>query len=496
MQIDPQSSQSWAESALAVVSTVSGWVWGPPLLVLLVGTGFYFTFLLRGLQFRELGHSLYLALVQRKEHDPEARGDISHFQALMTALAATVGTGNIAGVAAAISVGGPGALFWMWITGLVGMATKYSEAVLGVRYRVVDSRGEMAGGPMYYLARGVGGGFGRLLGGLFALFAAIASFGIGNMVQSNSVADALQSSFGVPPLWSGLVIAVLAGLVILGGIRSIGRVTSVLVPVMIVFYILGGLVVLAINWRGIPDIFVYVVKDAFRPAAAVGGFVGASFMAAVRMGVARGVFSNESGLGTGGIAAAAAQTTEPVTQALVSMTQTFIDTIVVCSITGFTIIATGAWSRIDPLTGVGYTGAPLTAQAFRTGLPGTWGDSIVSIGLALFAFSTILGWSYYGERSLDYLVGTKAILPYRVVYIVAAFVGAWVVTLPSTTGFQLVWGFSDVMNGAMAFPNLVGLLLLSGVVARETKEYFSRHGTGPGGTPERGRTTRARAPVP
>lgn len=474
MQVEAVSPQGWTAGALSVVNAAGGWIWGAPLLVLLVGTGFYFTFRLRGLQFRELGHSLYLALVQRSEHDPEAKGDISHFQALMTALAATVGTGNIAGVAAAISVGGPGALFWMWITGLVGMATKYSEAVLGVRYRVVDSRGEMAGGPMYYLSRGIGGGFGRALGGLFAVFAAIASFGIGNMVQSNSVADALQSSFGVPPFWSGLVIAVLAAMVILGGIRSIGRVTGVLVPVMIVFYIVGGLVVLAINWRGIPDIFAFVVRDAFRPAAAAGGFAGASLMAAVRMGVARGVFSNESGLGTGGIAAAAAQTREPVTQALVSMTQTFIDTIVVCSITGFAIIATGAWTRLDPLTGAAFTGAPLTAQAFRTGLPGTWGDSIVSIGLALFAFSTILGWSYYGERNMDYLLGTKSILPYRIVYIGAAFLGAWVVTLPNATGFQLVWGFSDAMNGAMAFPNLIGLLLLSGVVVRETREYFSK----------------------
>ncbi|HEX2223155.1 MAG TPA: sodium:alanine symporter family protein, partial [Thermoanaerobaculia bacterium] len=466
-----QSSPGWIDKAQEWVGTLSGWVWGWPLLILLVGTGFYLTFLLRGLQFRELKHSLWLALVKRKE---EGEGDISHFQALMTALAATVGTGNIAGVAGAIAIGGPGALFWMWMTGLVGMATKYAEAVLGVKYRVVDPRGEMAGGPMYYLSRGVGGTLGKSLGWIFALFAAIAAFGIGNMVQSNSVGDALRSSFGVPPIWTGVVIAVLSALVILGGIKSIGRFTGFFVPVMIVFYIVGALVVLAINWRGLPAIFVYVIQDAFRPAAAVGGFAGATLMAAVRMGVARGVFSNESGLGTGGIAAAAAQTQEPVTQALVSMTQTFIDTIVVCSLTGFTIIASGAWMRVDPLTGVGFTGAPLTIEAFSTGLPGTWGGYIVSIGLALFAFSTILGWSYYGERAVDYLVGAWAILPYRILFIVASFVGAWVVTLPEATGFQLVWTFADVMNGAMAFPNLVGLLLLSGVVARETREYFAR----------------------
>ncbi len=465
-----QSAPGWIDDAQAWVGTLSGWVWGWPMLVLLVGTGFYLTFLLRGLQFRELGHSLWLALIKRKE---EGAGDISHFQALMTALAATVGTGNIAGVAAAISVGGPGALFWMWITGLVGMATKYAEAVLGVKYRVLDPRGEMAGGPMYYLARGVGGPLGKTLGWLFALFAAIAAFGIGNMVQSNSVADALRSSFGVPPLWTGAVIAVLAGMVILGGIKSIGRFTEFFVPVMILFYIAGALVVLAINWRGLPAIFVYVLKDAFRPAAAVGGFAGATLMAAVRMGVARGVFSNESGLGTGGIAAAAAQTRHPVSQALVSMTQTFIDTIVVCSMTGFVIIATGSWTKVDPTTGLGFTGSPLTVEAFSTGLPGTSGGVVVSIGLALFAFSTILGWSYYGERAIEYLLGAKSILPYRLAFIAASFLGCWVLSHPGSGGFQLVWSFADVMNGLMAFPNLVGLLLLSGVVAMETRTYLA-----------------------
>jgi alanine or glycine:cation symporter, AGCS family len=465
-----QSSPGWIDDAQAWVGNLSGWVWGWPMLVLLVGTGFYLTFLLRGLQFRELGHSLWLALVKRKE---DGQGDISHFQALMTALAATVGTGNIAGVAAAIAVGGPGALFWMWITGLVGMATKYAEAVLGVKYRVVDPRGEMAGGPMYYLARGVGGPLGKTLGWFFALFAAIAAFGIGNMVQSNSVADALRSSFGVDPIWTGIVIAVLTAAVILGGIKSIGRVAEFFVPVMILFYIAGALVVLAINWRGLPAIFVYVIQDAFRPAAAVGGFAGATLMAAVRMGVARGVFSNESGLGTGGIAAAAAKTKHPVSQALVSMTQTFIDTIVVCSMTGFVIIATGSWMKVDPGTGRGFTGSPLTIEAFSTGLPGTWGGAIVSIGLALFAYSTILGWSYYGERAIEYLLGAWSILPYRLLFIVASFLGCWVLTHPGSGGFQLVWSFADVMNGLMAFPNLVGLLLLSGIVAKETRDYLT-----------------------
>ncbi len=450
----------------------SSLVWGLPMIILLLGTGVYLTLLLKGLQFRQLKHALWLALVKRREGGAE--GDISHFQALMTALAATVGIGNIAGVATAIAAGGPGALFWMWVTGLFGMATKYSEAVLGVRYREMDPRGNMAGGPMYYLSRGVGGGFGRVLGVLFALFAAVAAFGIGNMVQSNSVADALQSSFGVPPVWTGAVLAALAALVILGGIRSIGRVTGFFVPLMIAFYLVGGLIVLAVNWRGIPDIAVFVFRDAFSPTAPLGGFLGASVREAMRWGFARGIFSNESGLGTGGIAAAAAQTRSPVSQAMVSMTQTFIDTIVVCSVTGFVIIATGAWTQLDPITGQALTGAPLTAAAFRTGLPGEWGGYIVSLGLAFFAFSTILGWAYYGERAVEYLLGVRAVTPYRLLFVGAAFFGAAVLQMGTsqTAGFQLVWDFSDVMNGAMAFPNLVGLLLLSGVVARETKAFF------------------------
>lgn len=453
----------------AWLSRASGLVWGVPMIVLLLGSGIYLTILLRGLQFRELRHSLWLALVKRKEEG--AQGDISHFAALMTALAATVGVGNIAGVATAIAAGGPGALFWMWITGLFGMATKYAEAVLGVKYRVVDARGNMAGGPMYYLSRGVGGRFGRALGWAFALFASIAAFGIGDMVQSNSVADALRSSFGVPPVVTGIVIALAAGAVILGGIRSIGRVTEFFVPMMIGFYMLGGLVVLAINWRGLDDIALFVFRDAFRPSAPVGAFLGASVMAGMRWGFARGIFSNESGLGTGGIAAAAAQTRLPASQALVSMTQTFIDTIVVCSITGFVIIATGSWMQADPTTGVALTGAPLTATAFSTGLPGSWGHAIVSLGLTFFAFSTVLGWAYYGERAIEYILGVRAILPYRVLYVVAAFIGCYALQLEHSAGLQAVWGFSDIMNGAMAIPNLIGVLLLSGVVARETREY-------------------------
>jgi len=439
-----------------ILTAASDFVWGPPVLVLLVGTGLYLTIRLRGLQFRELWSSLYLALIVREEKG--AQGDISHFQALMTALAATVGTGNIAGVATAIAAGGPGALFWMWMTGLVGMATKFSEAVLAVKYRVVDDRGQMSGGPMYYIERGMGL---KWLGIVFAALTSVAAFGIGNMVQSNSVAQAMQDSFGVPFFVSGVVIAIATGLVVLGGITSIAKVASLIVPVMIVFYIAGGLVVLAINWQSVPDIFRYVLADAFSPAAPVGGFAGATLMQGIRYGVARGVFSNESGLGSAAIAAAAARSNHPVSQALVSMTQTFIDTIVVCSITGFTIIATGAWRS-------GQTGAALTTQAFSTGLPGNSGGVIVAISLALFAYSTLVGWSYYGEKALEYLFGSsKFVFAYRIVWVIAAFVGA-------ITSLDTVWAVADVFNGAMAIPNLIALIGLSGVVVAETRDYFGR----------------------
>lgn len=442
------------EGLVEVFGRVSSWVWGPPMLVLLVGTGIYLTVLLRGVQLRSLGYSLWLALVKRKEDKP-SEGDISHFQALMTALAATVGTGNIAGVATAITTGGPGALFWMWITGLFGMATKYSEAVLAVKFRVRDKLGTMSGGPMYYLSKGLGQ---RWLGVVFAIFASIAAFGIGNMVQSNSVADAVEATFNVPFWATGLILAVATGLVILGGIKSIGRVTALLVPVMIIFYMGASLIIVAINYTRIPEIFLLVLKHAFTPTAAVGGFAGAAVMLTIRMGVARGVFSNESGLGSAPIAAAAAKTDEPVRQALVSMTQTFIDTLVICSLTGFVILSSGLWSS-------GETGAELTTLAFSSALPGNVGGLIVTIGLILFAYSTILGWSYYGEKSIEYLLGERAVYPYRMFFCIVVGFGA-------VFKLQLVWSLADVMNGLMALPNLVGLLGLGGVIAWETRRYF------------------------
>lgn len=444
----------------AVLTHASDFIWGPFLLIpLLLATGLFLTIRLRGLQFRALGPALWTAFVVRKEHGAE--GDISHFQALMTALAATVGTGNIVGVAVAIAAGGPGALFWMWMTGLVGMATKYAEAFLSVRFRTVDSRGEQSGGPMYYLSRGVPWPWlGRPLGFLFALFTSIAAFGIGNMVQSNSVAAAIHDSFGVPVSVTGIVLAVSVGLVVLGGISSIGRFTAVFVPVMIVFYMAGCGAVLLVHAEAVPGAIALIFREAFSGTAAVGGFAGATLAAGIRYGVARGIFSNESGLGSAGIAAAAAQTREPARQALVSMTQTFIDTIVVCSFTGVAIVASGAWTS-------GATGSALTQLTFRGSLPGQWGGWIVAVSLSMFAYSTILGWCYYGEKGLEYLVGERAVRPYRVLFVVAVFVGA-------VRSLDFVWLFSDVMNGLMALPNLVGLLVLSGLLARETRGFLDR----------------------
>ncbi len=439
----------------ALLNKIDSFVWGLPLIVLLLGTGVYLTVRLKGIQFTQLLHSLYLAFIKRKEKG-DAEGDISHFEALMTALSATVGTGNIAGVATAIIAGGPGALFWMWITGLFGMATKYSEAVLAVHYRVTDEYGQMAGGPMYYLKNGLKSPF---LAFLFALFTSIAAFGIGNMVQSNSVADAVRSSFGVPVYITGIILAVATAIVILGGIKSIGRVTSFLVPFMIVVYMGAAILVIILEFDKIPYIFKLIIDSAFSGHAAVGGFAGATVRQALRFGVARGIFSNESGLGSSPIAAAAAKTKHPVTQALVSMTQTFIDTIVVCSMTGFVILVTGSWK----LQGV--NGASLTSVAFSNALGENAGSFIVALGLILFAYSTILGWSYYGEKAIEYLLGAKAIKPYRVVFVILVLVG-------SILKIDVVWTLADIFNGLMAVPNLIALLGLSGVIVKVTKDYF------------------------
>ncbi|WP_345242802.1 sodium:alanine symporter family protein [Pontibacillus salipaludis] len=437
------------EEILKVLSSISDFVWGTPLLVLLVGTGIYLTIRLGFLQLRMLPYALQLAFSPKRQ-DKKSKGDISHYQSLTTALAATIGTGNIAGVAGAVLLGGPGAIFWMWITALFGMATKYAEAILAVKYRVTDKNGKMAGGPMYYLEKGLKA---KPLGILFAFFGSIAAFGIGNMAQSNTLADAVDTTFNVPTWLTGIILTVLTILVVLGGIKSIGKVTSFFVPIMAIFYIIAGLIIILLNLELVGPAFSTIFTSAFTGEAAVGGAVGS----AIRYGVARGVFSNEAGLGSAPIAAAAAKTDYPGRQALVSMTQVFLDTILVCTITGLTIVMADMYSgNID--------GADLTSASFEHFL-GSTGSMIVAIGLVFFTFSTIVGWSYYGEKCFGYLTKERMLPAYRIVFIAFVFVGAVV-------KIDIVWTFADIMNGLMAAPNLIGLLGLSGVVVSETKRFM------------------------
>jgi len=434
-----------------IISTLSGIVWGVPMLILLVGTGIYLTIILKGMQFWALPHAL--KLIFHKESDGE--GEISHFAALMTALAATVGIGNIVGVATAITLGGPGAVFWMWVTGLVGMATKYSEAVLAVKYRQQGHHHGFKGGPMYYLTYGL-----KMpkLGMAFAIFTALAAFGIGNMTQANAVANILDSQMGVPTWVTGVVLLTLTAVVILGGIKSIGRFTSFLVPFMILVYVAVALIILAMNVDKIGAAFGLIFSHAFNPIAAGGGFAGATIATAMRYGIARGVFSNESGLGSAPIAAAAAKTSDPVRQALVSMTQTFIDTLVVCTMTALIILIAPFWQQ-------GVSPGSLTMQSFELYL-GSFGSVVVVLSTALFAYSTILGWSYYGEKAFEYIFGERFIRLYRVLFIAVVMVGAMM-------KLEFVWNFSDLMNGMMAIPNLIALLMLSKVISSESKRYFN-----------------------
>ena len=444
------------EAFESFISSINALVWGPPMLVMILGVGLFLSIGLKLMPVLKLRAGFQLMWKGRT--GAESEGEIPPFQALMTALSATVGTGNIAGVATAVFLGGPGALFWMWLTALVGMATKYSEAVLAVRFREVDERGAYTGGPMYYIRNGLGKKW-AWLGVLFAIFAAVAAFGIGNTVQANSVADVLETNFNLPHWVTGLVLMALVGLVLIGGIKRIGQVASALVPFMAIAYVLVGLMVLAINANQIPNAIAMVFTHAFSPVAAEGGFAGAAVWAAVRFGVARGIFSNEAGLGSAPIAHAAAQTKSPINQGMVAMLGTFIDTIIVCSITGLVIISSGAWTS-------GETGAALTSLAFETGLPG-FGNYVVAISLATFAFTTIIGWSFYGERCIEFLFGVKAIVPYRVIWILAIPVGA-------TINLGLIWLIADTLNAMMALPNLVALLLLSPVVFKLTREHFEK----------------------
>lgn len=436
-----------------LLNSISSIVWGPVTIIMLVGTGIFLTLLMRCIQVSKFFYGIYL--VTGKFDNPEDKGEITHFQALSAALSATIGTGNIAGVGTAIALGGPGAVFWMWVTAFFGMGLKYGECLLSLKYRTIHEDGSISAGPMYYLEKGLGQ---KWLGLLFAFFAAIASFGIGNMVQANSVAEPVLTYFGIPKIVTGLVIGVLVFAVIIGGIKRIGKVASRLVPFMAIFYVLGALAVIVTHIEGIPAAFGIIFHDAFTGTAATGGFAGAAVAQAIRFGVARGVFSNEAGLGSAPIAHGAAKTKEPVREGLVAMLGPFIDTIVICTMTGLVIILTGAYTE-------GLTGADLTARAFNIGLPGI-GGYIVAFGIMIFAFSTAISWSYYGDRSVEYLMGEKFILPYRLLYCLLLPVGA-------SIQVSVVWTISDIFNALMAWPNLVGLLFLSGVIVRTTKEYFA-----------------------
>ena len=452
----------------SVIDSINGFVWGAPMLGMLGVTGVLLTLGLVFMPWRKLGYGFRLLFDKR---DPGGAGEVKPFNALMTALSATVGTGNIAGVATAIALGGPGAIFYMWLIALFGMATKYAEAVCAVTYREVDKSGKYVGGPMYYLRNGVGDfapELGKWLGLAFAIFGAIAAFGIGNAVQVNSMAAALVDSFAVPTWLTGVIVAALVGVVVIGGIRRIGEVAGKLVPAMIVLYLGAALLIVVINIAEVPAAIGLIFTHAFTPAAATGGFAGAAVAAAVRFGVARGVFSNESGLGSAAIAHAAARTDSPVRQGIVAMLGTFIDTLVVCTVTSLVILTSGAWTMTGA-DGGALTGVVLTSTAFQSTVAG--GQFIVTVALVVFAFTTILGWSYYGERCWQYLFSENSVIVYRALWVLAALTFA-------NLKVDLVWNLADTLNGLMAVPNLVGLLLLAPMVFRVTREYFESAGNG------------------
>ena len=451
----------------SMIDTVNAFAWGPPMLGILGVTGVLLTLGLVFMPWRKVGYGFRLLF---DKSSAVGEGEVKPFNALMTALSATVGTGNIAGVATAIALGGPGAIFYMWLIALFGMATKYAEAVCAVTYREKDATGKFVGGPMYYLRNGVGEfapELGKYLGLAFAIFGAVAAFGIGNAVQVNSMAAALGSSFGVPTWVTGVVVAVLVGVVVMGGIRRIGDVAGKLVPAMIVLYLGAALLIIIINIAEVPAAIGLIFTHAFTPAAATGGFAGAAVAAAIRFGVARGVFSNESGLGSAAIAHAAATTNSPVRQGIIAMLGTFIDTLVVCTMTALVILTSGAWTMTGA-DGSGLTGAVLTSTGFQESIAG--GQYIVTIALAVFAFTTILGWSYYGERCWQYLFSERTLLFYRVLWVLAALSFA-------NVKVDLVWNLSDTLNGLMAVPNLIGLLLLAPMVFKVTRKYFDDQGT-------------------
>lgn len=455
------------EKIFDLVTKVDDFVWGPAMLVLLVGTGIFLTIRVGFLTWRNLGYAIKSTLSKEARTQKRGDGDVSPFSALTTALAATIGTGNIVGVATAMVSGGPGALVWMWISACFGLTSKFSECMLAIKYRERNEKGEMSGGPMYTMKKALPKEFGAVLGWLFALFAVLASFGIGNMTQANSISSALNETVGFSKVAIGVVLTILSLAVIVGGIKSISKVSSVVVPLMAVFYIIAGIIVIIGNIQNIPAGLVMIFKYAFTPQAVTGGVLGnvvASMMAAMQYGIARGCFSNEAGMGSAAITAAAATTDHPVRQAYINMTGTFWDTIVVCSITGLCIASSGMLGQIDPATGSLYTGSALTIAAFKTVL-GPLGGWLVTIGIALFAFSTILGWEYHGEKAFEYLLNThKLNIIYRLVFSCVVFFGA-------TMQLDLVWKLSDIANALMAIPNLICMLLLSGEIARDIREF-------------------------
>ena len=435
------------------VLTIYEIVWGPILLALLLGTGLFLTLGLKGMTIRKIPYAFRQLLKGRKG---SGEGEVTPFNALMTSLSSTVGTGNIAGVATAISLGGPGALFWMWLTALVGMATKYAEAVLAVNYRETDAHGKKVGGPMYYIKNGLGNNW-KFLGILFAIFGSLAGFGLANTVQSHEVSKVLAQNYSIPTHYSGIVMAVLVGMVLLGGIKRIGAVAGKLVPFMTIVYVISTVWILASHYEAIPGAIALIMDSAFNGMAATGGFAGAAMIAGLRAGVARGIFSNESGLGSAPIAHAAAETNSPVRQGTIAMLGTFIDTIIICTMTGLVLVASGAWNG-------DLVGANMTRSVFTSSLP--FGDTIFTLSLVLFAFTTMLGWSYYGERCAEFLFGPKVITPYRVLWVVGIYIG-------TQMEGGIVWKLADILNGMMAFPNLIAVLFLSPVVFKLTREYFA-----------------------
>jgi AGCS family alanine or glycine:cation symporter len=435
-----------------IIDSVNTVVWGPVMLFLLLGTGVFLTIGLRGMTITRIPYAFGQLLKGRKG---SGEGEISPFNALMTALSSTVGTGNIAGVATAIGIGGPGALFWMWCTALVGMATKYAEALLAVNYRETDASGKKVGGPMYYIKNGLGQRW-KPLAFLFALFGSLAGFGLANTVQSNTVSQVLLTNFNIPTIASGLLMSFMVALVLLGGIKRIALVAGKLVPLMTLIYVLSTLIILLMHVSEIPQALIFIVDSAFNGTAATGGFAGATVMIALRMGVSRGIFSNESGLGSAPIAHAAAETNSPVRQGTIAMLGTFIDTLIICTMTGLVLVVSGAWNS-------DLQGAAMTLMVFDSSLP--LGGHILSLCIALFAFTTMLGWSYYGERCAQFLLGPKVVLPFRLLWVIGVFMG-------TQMSLGLVWKMSDALNGMMAIPNLLALLLLSPVVFKLTKQYF------------------------